>query len=267
MTVRDIRNVYTPRMRNRFLRRSPSLVLFLLLSISLCNAADPATITFSLDFPNSSPEHYSVAVQSDGHAHYESSGKISADSDARDDYQTDFIFSDATRVRIFELAAQAHFFSGKVDSGNKKIAFTGAKKLIYKDGQRNSSADYNYSQQQPVQQLTSLFQSVASTLEFGRRLTYFHRYQKLALDDELKRMEDQAKRGELAEVQAVTPVLQEIYEDNSVINVVRARARRIIEMKPLPVGKGSLTRMPSAQRASGTSSSPNFYNSLPKTVF
>jgi len=88
-----------------------------------------------------------------------------------------------------------------------------------------------------VQQLTTLFQSVASTMEFGRRLTYFHRYQKLALDDELKRMEDQAKRGELAELQAVSPVLQDIYDDNSVINVVRARARRIMDMKPLAAAR------------------------------
>ena len=41
-----------------------------------------------------------------------------------------------------------------------------------------------------VQQLTQLFQSLSTTLEFGRRLEYFHRYQKLALDEELKRMED-----------------------------------------------------------------------------
>jgi hypothetical protein len=237
MTVRDLRKFNHAGMRTRSLPPWPLLALFLLFSISLCNAADPATITFSLDFPNSSPEHYSVAVQSDGHAHYESSGKISADSDVRDDYQTDFIFSDATRVRIFELATKAHYFSGKVDSGNKKLAFTGAKKLVYKDGQRNSSADYNYSQQPTVQQLTSLFQSVAATLEFGRRLTYFHRYQKLALDDELKRMEDQAKRGDLVELQAVSPVLQHIYEDTSVMNVVRARALRIMEIKPLPPGK------------------------------
>lgn len=237
MTVRDLRKFNTAVIRIRFLQRWPSLALFLLLSIALCNAADPATITFSLDFPNSSPEHYSIAIESDGHAHYESSGKISANSDVRDDYQTDFTFSDATRARIFELAAQAHYFSGKVDSGNKKLAFTGAKKLIYKDGQRNSSADYNYSQQPAVQQLTTLFQSVSATLEFGRRLTYFHRYQKLALDDELKVMEDQAKRGDLAELQAVTPVLQHIYEDASVMNVVRARALRIMEMKPLPPGK------------------------------
>jgi hypothetical protein len=219
------------------LHRWLSLVLFFLLSIALCNAADPATITFSLDFPDSSPEHYSIAVQSDGHAQYESSGKISADSDVRDNYQTDFTFSDSTRARIFELAAQAHYFSGKVDSGNKKLAFTGAKKLIYKDGQRSSSADYNYSQKPPVQQLTTLFQSVAATMEFGRRLAYYHRYQKLALDDELKRMEDQARRGDLAELQAVNPVLQHIYDDTSVMNVVRARARRIIELKPLPPGR------------------------------
>ena len=193
-------------------------------------AAEPATIVFSLDFPNSSPEHYVISVESDGKAHYESSGRISADSDARDEYAMDCTFTDSTRARIFALAAQAHYFSGKVDSGNKKLAFTGAKKLVYRDGQRNSSADYNFSTLQPVQQLTVLFQSVAATLEFGRRMTYFHRYQKLALDDELKRMEDQARRGDLAELQAVKPVLQEIYDDGSVINVVRARAHRIMEM-------------------------------------
>ena len=208
-------------------------VLFLLSAFSF--AAETASITFSLDFPQSSPEHYSIAVDSDGRAHYESSGKISNDSDARDNYQTDFTFSDSTRARIFELAAQAHYFSGKVDSGNKKLAFTGAKKLVYRDGQRNSSAEYNFSQQPAVQQLTGLFQSVAATMEFCRRLTYYHRYQKLALDDELKRMEDQAKRGDLAELQAVTPVLQAIYDDGTVINVVRARARRIAEMKPAPL--------------------------------
>jgi len=194
-------------------------------------SADTGSVTFTLDFPNSSPEHYSISVQSDGSAHYESTGKLTADSDVRDDYQTDFTLSDATRARIFELTAEAKYFSGKVDSGNKKLAFTGAKKLIYKDSQRTSTAEYNFSSLQPVQQLTILFQSVAATMEFGRRLTYFHRYQKLALDDELKRMEDQARRGDLAEVQALKPVLQGIYDDASVINVVRARALRIIDMK------------------------------------
>ena len=237
MTVRDRFSIKTPPMPKRILRGCAPFWVFLLLFSAFSVARDPATISFSLDFPNSSPEHYAMLVQSDGQAHYDSSGKISQDSDVRDTYQTDFTLTAATRTRIFELAAQAHYFSGRIDSGNKKLAFTGTKKLIYKDGQRNSSAEYNYSQQPAVQQLTTLFQNVAATLEYGRRLTYFHRYQKLALDDELKRMEDQARRNELEELQAVSPVLQDIYNDASVINVVRARARRIMEMKPVPPRK------------------------------
>jgi hypothetical protein len=203
-----------------------------LLCILPLRAADPPTVTFSLDFPGSDPEHYTIAVQSDGRARYECSAKISPDSEDRETYQSEFNFSDATRARVFDLAAQAHYFSGKIDSGNHKLANTGAKQLAYKDGQRESTAAYNFSPQPAIQQLTALFQGVAATLEFGRRLTHNHRYQKLALDEELKQMEDQARRGSLVEVQTVRPILQEIYDDSSVLNVVRARAQRIMAMTP-----------------------------------
>jgi hypothetical protein len=193
-------------------------------------AAEPATVTFTLDFPGSDPEHYSISVQSNGRALYECSAKTSAESEERETYRTDFYVSDATQVQIFELTARAHYFSGKVDSGNRKIAFTGAKKLVYKDKLREITAAYNFSPQQPVQQLTTLFEGLSATLEFGRRLAYYHRYQKLGLDDELKRMEDAARRGDLIELQVAKPVLQEIHDDDSVMNVVRTRAQRIMAM-------------------------------------
>ncbi len=211
----------------------PVLVFVCFLTLP-ARAADSATVTFTFDFPNSSPEHYSITVEKDGHAHYESSGKISDDSDDRETYQTDFEFSDATRLRIFDLAAQARYFSGKIDSGNKKLAFTGSKKLAYQDTQRNLSAEYNFSTVPAVQQITTLFQSVSATLEFGHRLAYFYRFQKLALDDELTRMEDQARRGEIVELQIVKPILQQIYHDQTVMNIDRARALRIIDMVPSP---------------------------------
>ena len=226
-------------MRSRDVLRSPSsrraawifcaAILFLHGAVP-SRAADAATVIFSLDFPASDPEHYSISVAADGRAHYECLAKISAESEDRETYQSEFTFSDATRARIFDLAAQAHYFAGKIDSGNRRLAFTGAKKLIYTDGQRNNTAEYNFSSVASVQQLTALFQRVASTLDFGRRLVFAHRYQKLALDDELKNMEDAARRGELAELQSVKPILQQIYDDSSVLNVVRARAQRLMEM-------------------------------------
>ena len=221
---------------HRFRQRVLPAVLNGCIVLWLCmvplRAAGPAAVTFSVDFARSDPDHYSISVQSDGRARYECSAKISPDSDDRDTYQSELNVSDGTRARIFELAAQAHYFSGKIDSGNRKLANTGAKKLTYKDGQRESTATYNFSPLPAVQQLTTLFQSVSATLEFGRHLAYYHRYQKLALDDELKSMEERARQGELVELQVLKPVLQEIYDDTSVLNVVRARAQRIMEMNP-----------------------------------
>ncbi len=80
-----------------------------------------------------------------------------------------------------------------------------------------------------MEELTSLFQSMSTTLEFGRRLQYFHHYQKLALDEELKRMEEMSKENSLQEISAIAPILQQIETDQSVINVVRARAQRLLE--------------------------------------
>ena len=211
------------------------LVVVLACGVTLW-AANAATVTFSLDFPNSDPDHYTISVTSDGHAHYASTARISDQSEDRDNYATDFTLSSATREHIFELAAQAHYFSGKVDSGNHKLAFTGTKKLVYADGQRNNSADYNYSPVPAVQQLTILFQNMSATLEFGRRIVYEHKYQKLALDDELQRMEDQARQGQLAELQAVQPILQQVYDDPSVMNVARAHALRIMDLGNIASG-------------------------------
>ena len=197
---------------------------------AIAHAAESGAVTYTQDFPGSDPEHYSISLKSDGNGTYDCLGKISQDSEDSETYQTAFQFSDATRRKILDLAAQAGYFSGKIDSGNKKVASTGTKKLTYKDSARDFTAQYNYSSLPAVQQLTSLFQSIGATLEFGRRLAHLHRYQKLALDEELKSMEAQARKGDLAELQAVKPILQEIYADPAVINIVRARAQKIMDM-------------------------------------
>jgi hypothetical protein len=142
--------------------------------------------------------------------------------------------SSETRRRIFDLAERAHYFQGEIDSRKRNLASTGVKTLTYKDSGRSTRATYNYSTVVAVQQVTQLFQSLSTTLEFGRRLEYFHHYQKLALDEELKRMEDMASRNDLEEIAAVVPILQRIVTDTSVINPVRARAQRMIERTEPP---------------------------------
>jgi hypothetical protein len=192
-------------------------------------AQAPALVAFAIDFPTSQPEHYLIRVQSNGAAHYESNGRLSAESDETDSFDLDFTLSAEPRQKIFELAAKAGYFKKDVDSHHKGLAFTGKKTLSYKDAQRSGEATYNYSPNPAVQELTNLMQGLSATLEFGHRLQYDRQYQKLALDEELKRMESLAGTNELVDVTAIQPILDQIIADQSVINVTRARAQRLLE--------------------------------------
>jgi len=190
------------------------------------------TVTFTIDFPGSEPDHYVISVSDSGNASYDSDSKPSAESAEVDPFHSDFTVSQTARTRVFDLAKRAHYFEGQIDSKNKKLAFTGTKTLAYKDTQKSTSASYNYSPVPSVQDLTTFFQALSTTLEFGHRLDYYLRYQKLALDEELKKMEEMSNRHQLEEMSSVAPILQKIVDDPAVIKVVRARAERLLQPPP-----------------------------------
>jgi len=204
------------------------LIFSSILAYSQTEVQAPAVVTFTLDFPTSQPEHYSIRVPSDGSARYQSSGRLPPDSDETDSFDLDFTVAAQTRQKIFELAAKADYFQKDVDFQHKNLAFTGKKTLTYGDARRSGESTYNYSAHPAVQQLTSLMQSLSATLEFGHRLQYDHHFQKLALDEELKRMEEMARTNQLVEVTAIQPILDQIVADPSVINLTRARAQRLL---------------------------------------
>ncbi|MGH9515791.1 MAG: hypothetical protein ACRD3P_08970 [Terriglobales bacterium] len=202
------------------------------MAVSFCLAANgqqsTASVTFKLDFPGAEPSHYEIAIPGAGQGSYISNGKFDNQSDPADAAPLQFVVSENIRKQVFDLAKKSHYFVGKIDSGQKNIANTGAKTLAYKDATRNFQATYNYSMLQSIAQLTSIFQTLSNTMEFGRRLVYLRKYEKLALDDQLKRMEEMQKENSLGDVEAIAPVLKDIANDSSVMNVSRARALRLL---------------------------------------
>ena len=212
-----------------------ALYVSLLASIILCCRVSAHSqlvvpvVTFTCDFPGSEPDHYAISVSDNGSASYDSDSKLSSESEAADPFHSDFTMSQAARTRVFDLAKRAHYFEGEIDTRKKNIASTGIKVLTYKDTQKSTRATYNYSPVPAVQEITAFFQGLSTTLEFGHRLNYYLRYQKLALDEELKKMEEMSNSHQLEEISSVAPVLQKIVDDPSVITVVRARAQRLLQ--------------------------------------
>jgi hypothetical protein len=186
------------------------------------------TVSYTQDFEGSNPSHYEIIVSNDGQGTYSSNGQLSEKAEPADVAPIQFSISGKVRDQIFDLAKKAKYFDGKVDSGRTNIANTGTKTLTYKDTKRSAKATYNYSPIPAVADLTSVFQNLSTTLEFGRRLIFFHKYQKLALDDELKRMDEMRRNTMLGDVTTIAPILRDIANDQKVMNVSRSRALRLL---------------------------------------
>jgi hypothetical protein len=214
------------------MRSFPSLFLVSLGIFSISafaqNQASLPTVSYTQDFEGSNPSHYELTVSSDGHGTYTSNGQLSEKAEPADLVPVQFTISEKVRQQIFDLAKRAKYFDGKIDSGRTNIANTGTKVLAYKDDKRSTKATYNYSPVPAVADLTSVFQNLSTTFEFGRRLIFFHKYQKLALDDELKRMDEMRRDTMLGDVQAIAPILRDIANDQTVMNVSRSRALRLL---------------------------------------
>ncbi|MGO9124604.1 MAG: hypothetical protein ACLP6G_06915 [Terriglobales bacterium] len=201
--------------------------------------AGVATVSFSCEFPGSNPSHYGFSVTVNRFTSYISDGKLNTTKDSGPDdaaptdegpFRMDFTLSQATTAHIFELAKAAQYFQGNIDSKKKNIASTGDKTLIYRDAERSGIANYNYSAIPAVQEITKLFQELSAAVEFGRRLDYEYRYQKLALDEELMRMEDTTTLQDIGpDLPAAAPALQKIADDPAVINTARERAQRLLQ--------------------------------------
>ncbi len=194
------------------------------------------TVTFTYEMTGAVPSHYAVSVESTGRAAYLSDspedeninfatpGKPSSG----EPYMMRFVIAQATADRIFALAKKLNYFNGNFDYTKSRVANTGSKTLIYGDPTRHYETTYNWSQTQDIMALTKIFQNLSATLEFERRLDFDMRYQKLALDADLNQLQEAAGHNDVGELQLLTPTLQKIVDDSSVMHIARKRAQALL---------------------------------------
>ena len=191
--------------------------------------AAPPEIHFTLSFPGGTPPFYTIAVESTGRAEYKSTPDA---NNAGDPYLVEFVASEPTRERLFELARQLNFFDGDFDYTKTKVAFTGTKTLTFKNGAQEHTTSYNWSQTPQIQEITQIFQNISNTVEMGRQLQEKYRYDKLGVNSILTSMESEAKDDRLAELQILQPLLTRMSKDTSLMNISRRRADFLLSKIP-----------------------------------
>lgn len=210
------------------------VTLLLILPVSAQQEAARPTVTFTFNWSQGIPwQTYTITVEADGKTHFQGTpAPDPATGSDTDPIQQDFTMSEANRSKIFDLARKLNYFQGDYDSHLKRIAQTGSKTLEYKSATVHGSTTYNWSQNADVQELTRLFIAIANTLDYGRKLTFGYRFDKLGLDARLKELQNLKDNHYAEELNAIEPILRKIADDPNMMNISRQAAQRLLSAVP-----------------------------------
>jgi len=197
---------------------------------SPASPANPqASVRFSFDWNQGFPwQKYVIEVRPDGKTHFNGTANPAEGGDP-DPFQQDFVMSDANLRKIFDLAAKLNYFRNDYDSHLKKIAQTGRKTLEYRSSQAQGSTTYNWSQNPDVEELTRIFQGIALTLGYGRKLVFQYRFDKLGMDQRMKELVDLQASHEVEELGAIEPILRKIANDPNMMHINRQSAQQLLK--------------------------------------
>jgi len=198
-------------------------------------AAARPSVTFNFNWSQGIPwRTYSITVQADGNTHFQGTPAPDEAGGDTDPFQQDFTMSEANRSKVFDLAKKLNYFQGNFDSHLKRIAQTGSKTLQYKSATGHGSTTYNWSQNVDVQELTDLFVAIASTLDYGRKLTFQYRFDKLGLNARLRELADLQANHYAVELNAIAPILRKIADDPNTMHISSQTAQQLLRTMSVP---------------------------------
>jgi hypothetical protein len=191
------------------------------------NGRQVPTIVFTSVLWTVDPSYYSIAIDSSGAATYQSAPNSVGSTGVP--YAVEFSVSEHTRRATFNLAHGLDWFTDAIPLSIGAPQETYVRTLAYHDIQFNNRITYSSSQNRDVQELTSIFEELSETLEFGRRLSYLHQNQPKGLGPELQKLQAMADEHHVRELQALITALNIIASDRKVEGGVRQTAEKLLE--------------------------------------
>jgi hypothetical protein len=188
------------------------------------------TVIFTSVLWTADPSYYSIAIDSTGTATYQSAPASIERTGVP--YTVEFQVSDRTRRTAFNVTRQLDFFREPAGESLTSAQNSSVRTLAYHDSQLHNQVTYGASPDSEIEELTSVFEGISETLEFGRRLAHLHEHDRSALDGELDRLQTSADRRTLRELPVIAPILLSIASDNRVESASRDKAEALLNRLP-----------------------------------
>jgi len=185
--------------------------------------SDSGTITYTKVLKGSTPEYLSLTVHGNGEALYD--GRKLDEPPAPRPLK----LTESTTRRIFELAAGLSYFQSVDLESHKKVANLGRKTFLYERGGIKHQAEFNYSTRRDVQELTNIFERIASVAQHIATLEYSIKYDHLSLPRQLRQIQIDLENRALADPELMAPTLEIIIRDPRFLHLAQTRAQNILQ--------------------------------------
>jgi hypothetical protein len=184
---------------------------------------DLATLTFRRIFKSSYPEFVEIVVNEEGSGTY--------DIRQLDDTASPQPMQIGSTLvhKMFDLADSLHDFQGVDLDVHRRIADLGQKTFVYKKGAEVHEVNFNYTLNNPAQQLLAIFEGLQRQELDLSDMKRVMRYDHLGIDDVIVRVQGDVKNKLIPEPDALLPVLDQIAGDSELMDMARQRARAIAE--------------------------------------
>jgi hypothetical protein len=208
--------------------------LLLLLLASRCGAlASPvaqsqptdgfATLTYTKVLKGSVPEYLAVTVHSDGTGTYEGH-KLDETPSPRS-----LKLSPSTTQKLFALASELDNFRSIDLESHKPVANLGLKTFTFEGGGQHNRCEFNYTLNRRGQELSDLFERIATVERHLVSLEFAMKYDHLSLPRELLQIQVDLDNRAIAEPELLVDALEQIARNSRYLHVAQVRAQNILQ--------------------------------------
>jgi len=190
------------------------------------------TVVFTSVLWSADPAYYSIAIDASGTATYQSAPDSIEKTGVP--YTIEFQVSDRTRRITFNVARQLDYFGVQPQAPVNSAQNRSVRTLAYHDSNFHNQITYSSSSDSLIDELTSVFEEISTTLECGRRLSYFHQHDGGRLNGELDRLQASAERRTDRELLAIAPILRSIASDDRLESGLRRKAEELLNLVGRP---------------------------------
>jgi len=207
--------------------------LLLLFMASRCGAlASPAqslptgsspTLTYTKVLKDSVPEYLAITVHRDGTGTYDGRKLDEAPS------PRPLKLSPSTTQKLFGLASALGNFASLDLESHKQVANLGLKTFIFEAGGQKNRCEFNYTLNRRAQELTDLFEGIATVERHLVSLEYDMKYDHLSLPKELLQIQIDLDNKAMADPQLLIEALEQIVRNPRYLHIAQVRAQDILQ--------------------------------------